>query len=231
LNTFFYSDLSINFDLRMPLMGCMADTLRFQENIAMHYIYHLNPVRWKVRQEISNKNGRVNSLYNIANVFEEQNDFDHALEYHFRELEALEDIKDKEGIAFVYNNIAYIYEYQDDITNALEYYRKSLVIAEELNDENLVASVLNNIGIVYRKLGIQLNSSVIYDLNSSFMNKSIESLNRSLRIFTEINDVEGIATVCYNMGMVYQEKSDHSRADEYFNKSNDLRGKIHSKPA
>jgi tetratricopeptide (TPR) repeat protein len=197
----------------------------------MHYIYHLNPVRWKVRQEINNKDGRVSSLNNIANVFEEQNDFDHALQYHFRELEALEDIKDKEGISFLYNNIAYIYEYQNDLTNALEYYRKSLVIAEELNDENLVASVLNNIGIVYRKLGKQINSSVIYDLNSSLLNKSIESFNRSLKIFTEINDAEGIATVYYNIGMVYQDKSDHSRADEFFNKSMDLRGKIHNRPA
>ena len=182
----------------------------------------------KIRKEVGDKHGIAESLNNIAIVFEKHGDIPHALEYHHEALKIQEEINDKQGFSLSLNNIAHIYEDQGDIPKAMEYYQKSLKIGEELNNSEGIATELSNIGLLYYKESQRNVISKSYAIDTLF-NKSMEYFERSLKLFTELNDSVAIATLLQNIGNIYKEKNDHSRAMEYFSRSLELRKEIHNK--
>ena len=178
----------------------------------------------KIREEIGDKHGIAESLNNIGFDFEKLGDIPRALENDHKGLKIQEEINDKQGIALSLNNIARIYEEQNDIPKALENYQKSLKLGEDFNKKDIIATELNNIGLIYRD---QAQRRAISDRNGkdSLLNKSLEYFGRSLNFFKELNDSSSIATMLQNIGTIYGDKKDHSKAMEYFNISLDLRKK------
>ncbi len=179
----------------------------------------------KIREQIGDRHGIAESLNNMAHVVENQGDIPRGLEYYFRGLKIQEEINDKKGKSTSLNNIAYIYEYQNDIPNALKYYNESLAIAGDLNDRDQMATDVHNIGLVYRKLALQIRSSDVHK-SDSLLNISMGYLTRSLELFREAGNNEGIATIYQNIGLTYQDRNDHPGAKEYYNKSLTLWNKL-----
>ncbi|MDR0736396.1 MAG: tetratricopeptide repeat protein, partial [Zoogloeaceae bacterium] len=95
--------------------------------------------------------------HNRGFVFDEQGDYNEALEWYRKALDIKEKVlgKDHPDTATTYNNIALVYKAQGEYGKALEEYRKALDILEKVlgKDHPYTATTYNNIGLVYDAQG------------------------------------------------------------------------------
>ncbi len=170
----------------------------------------------RIREQTGDKHGIAESLNNIALIYEHLGDILNALDVHFRGLKIQEEIGDKPGMALSFNNIGHIYQEQDDIPNALEYYNRCLVIATGINSP-LRGTALNNLGNLYRTMAFTGISSA--QRKDSLLILAEEHFQKSLEIFREIEDNEGVATLLQNLGRICQDRNDIPGAKEYYDQS------------
>ena len=158
------------------------------------------------------------SYSNIGVVYNNQGDYDKALEYHFKALAIREKVLGPEhpSTATSYSNIGLVYDHQGDYDKALEYYFKALVIWEKvLGPEHPdTASSYNNIGAVYYNQGD-------YD-------KALEYYFKALAILEKVLGPEhpSTATSYSNIGAVYDNQGDYDKALEYYFKALAIREKV-----
>ena len=85
---------------------------------------------------------------------------------------------------------------------ALKIAQEALEISQKLNDKSSIAESLSIIGICQRML--------------SQYDDSIDSFNKSFKIYEELNNSEGQATLKHHIGSVYMRKGELQRALDYF---------------
>ena len=106
----------------------------------------------------SNKKAKkqiANTLGNIGVVYDDQNDYPKALDYHTKAFEMAKDIGNKELQAGNLGNIGSIYHELGDYSKALDYYFKALHIAEKIENKNRLAILYSDIGLLYAELGVK----------------------------------------------------------------------------
>ena len=157
----------------------------------------------------------ANSLNNIGYIYDNQGDYQKALDYYTRSLKIFEERKDKKEIQSELINIGVIYYKKADYSKALEYYFKSFKIQNELGDKEGIAITLNNIGAIYNDQGD------IY--------KALNYHKRSLKIREELADKEGIAQSLNHLGSLYKDQNDTIKALEYYERSLKIREEIEDK--
>jgi tetratricopeptide (TPR) repeat protein len=158
----------------------------------------------KLYEQIDNKQGIADCLYNIAIVYDDTYD-PRGFEFHLKSLKLFEEIGDKNGIAKSLNNIGVIFYNQGNITKTLEYYYKSLKILEEIGDKIEMARTLSNIGVVYQK--------------QNDLSKALDNYNKSLKIFEAEGEQAGIITSLNNIGNIYFDQGDLPKSLEYHQKT------------
>ncbi|MDO8999709.1 MAG: tetratricopeptide repeat protein, partial [Bacteroidota bacterium] len=176
----------------------------------------------KIYEDIGDKKGIATSLNNIGYIYENLGDIPKALENYDKSLKIYEEIGDKEGIAYYLNNIGYIYKNQGDIPTTLEYYSKSLKIREEIGDKEGIATSLNNIGFIYSIQGDPSITSSKEDALRAGIPKALEYYSKSLKIYEEIGDKEGIATSLNNIGFIYNSQGNLKEGFTYAKRSMDV---------
>ena len=149
-------------------------------------------------------------LNNMAGVYQEQGDYEKALEYYEKDLEISERVlgSDHPSTATTYNNMAGVYKEQGDYEKALEYYDKALDVRERTlgNDHPYTATTYNNMAGVYKEQGD-------YEKALEYYGKALEIVERTLG-----NDHPYTATTYNNMAGVYKEQGDYEKALEYYEK-------------
>ena len=179
-----------------------------------------------IREKTNDKHGIAESLNNIALIYERQGDILNALDTHFRGLKIQEEIDDKEGMALSFNNIAHIYQEQDDITKAMDYYSQCLNISDEISSP-LRGTALNNLGNLYRSMAFSGNPT--FQKKDSLLKLAADHFQKSLDIFSETNDNEGVATLLQNLGRISQDRNDKAGAKDYYSRSLSLWEKLDNK--
>ncbi|MDW8136762.1 MAG: tetratricopeptide repeat protein [Thermodesulfobacterium sp.] len=133
--------------------------------------------------------------------------------YHSGELElALINFKEAEKLAFskeelaqIYNRLGHVYSKKGDLDNALHYYSRVLFLSRELGNKWLEAGALNNIaGIFYSK---------------GDLDRALNYYEQSLKIQ---NDEKERTATYNNIALIYKDKRDYKKAEEYFIKAIDL---------
>jgi two-component system, NtrC family, sensor kinase len=132
------------------------------------------------------------TYFNMANVYTEQQDHQHALQYLFKTKEVDEEKKDSTGILFDLYSLSCIYLRMNDYDSAIYYSQQATALAEHLQDKNLAGAIHNNFGEIYRS---QNNLA----LATRYFQQSIP--------FSEtINDNEVLAADYSGLAKVYQQK-------------------------
>ncbi|MBL4578034.1 MAG: tetratricopeptide repeat protein [Flavobacteriales bacterium] len=201
----------------------------------------------RIEEELGNKKGVAVALNNLGYMYMNQGDIQKALELHHKSLKISEEIGSKRGIASSLDNIGYIYNKQGDpsctaskeecrkrgIESALNYYQKSLKIYEEIigdtSDQTLAVSAkqglagsLNNIGVIYLNHGDPSCTASKEECLRAGVERALSYYHKSLKIWEEIGDREGVAYSLKNIGDIYLDNGDVSGAKEYAKQSMQL---------
>jgi len=132
-------------------------------------------------------------------------DYDLALHYFNKGLEAFSLAADRKGTAECLHNIALVNELTGQQAKALDYYQQSLVIEEELGDADGQATTILNIG------------NLLYEQGK--FNQAYDFYYRALLIREDIPDTMGKAEVLKNMALVYWQWDEVDKALENLNKA------------
>ena len=154
-------------------------------------------------------------LNNMAGVYEDQGDYEKALEYYSKDLEISEKVlgSGHPSTATTYNNMAGVYKAQGDYEKALEYYDKALEVRERVlgSGHPDTAATYNNMAVVYQEQGE-------YEKALEYYGKALEIVERTLG-----NDHPSTATTYNNMAGVYKAQGDYEKALEYYGKALEIR--------
>jgi tetratricopeptide (TPR) repeat protein len=173
----------------------------------------------KIQESTGDKKGVANSLHSIGHIYSSQGDIVKALEYYTKGLKIQEEIGNKRGISDALNSIAVIYTGQGDIDRSLEYHIKSLKIQEEIGEKKGIALALLNVGIAYiYQVDPSVQSPSADELRIGLA-KALEYINRSLKIYSEIEDKKGIAACYMSIGAVYMAQKKYEKTLQYYLKS------------
>lgn len=141
---------------------------------------------------------RAQLLNNVGAAYKNLGEYDRAIEYYQENLKIQEQLGDLYMMAQSKANIANVYyAFELDYDKVLEYYNEGLEhLAEYLthNPESrrgkqLLAGIYLNIGIAYKEIEDD--------------DMAIENFERALDIFTELENMVGIANTLNSIGLVY----------------------------
>jgi signal transduction histidine kinase len=132
------------------------------------------------------------TYFNMANVYTEQQDHQHALQYLFKTKEVDEENKDSTGILFDLYSLSCIYLRLNNFDSAIYYSHKATALADHLQDKNLAGAIHNNFGEIYRSQN-NLPMAALY-------------FQQSIPFSETINDNEVLAADYSGLAKVYQQK-------------------------
>lgn len=189
----------------------------------------------KINEEMGNKYSIAINLGNIGNLYLKQLNYQKAIEYHQKALNINEEIGNKDGIALNLGNIGVLYAAQLNFTESIEYQQKSLKINEELGDKTSVAYNYMNIGELYLKLSQDTvlskvrNESLYVSLSKEInLNRSIEYYLDSKQLFEEMNALNELSMIYYNLHEAYYQKGMYKQSVEAHRKYKELQDSIFS---
>ncbi|MBD0333297.1 MAG: tetratricopeptide repeat protein [Chitinophagaceae bacterium] len=107
----------------------------------------------KMKEQLKNEQRSIAVTYfNIANVYTEQQDYTHALEYLFKTKQVDEKRKDSTGILFDLYSLGSIYLRMGKADSALHYTSMAYQLSQRLHDENIIGAITSTYGDIYVSL-------------------------------------------------------------------------------
>ncbi len=181
---------------------------------------------------------RGTALVNIGEIYRKLGQYPRALDFLERALTTFKLSKDSPQQAVTLNNIGVVYKSQGKYQKALESYQKALAIKRELGDEAGEALVLNNIGEIYRNQGQYPQALEYYQKaleifqpfrRNNIFNVIVEDATQALEISQPINNRKGKGATLHNLGVVYNELGQYSKALSFYQQALVIRREIGDK--
>jgi tetratricopeptide (TPR) repeat protein len=158
-----------------------------------------------LKEEIGDKNGVIESLYDLPWYFMYEEDPDSLLEHGQKILTISEVVGDQQGIGKANTVIGWYYETKGDLDHAKKYLQKSLTIFETIDDQFNLAESLHNIARIY--------------LSRGNLNQALETYQKSLPLKEATGHQNSIASVYNAIGVVHEFKGELDHALEYYQQS------------
>jgi len=153
--------------------------------------------------------GVAKSLSHLGIIYYSIENYEKALNYFYKSLDANKIINDSLIFANANNNIGNVYNTLDQLDNSNQYYQKtityyykSLKIYRKLGDAKYEAIILNNLGTVY-------NNKKLYD-------EALIVYNECLSLSIKNNDEYLTAYTSQNLAVLYQNNKEFEKAKMFF---------------
>ena len=145
----------------------------------------------------------ANAIMRVGRIYDKLGKWTEAMKYYDRCLELadtynIDDIKSR-----IYNNIGINFFHKGDFDSALDYFQQTISASKSENALFDKAHAYTNIGII---------ANILHGPNSV----ALENFGKALTIYESKQSKANIARVYQNMGMVYSDKKDWSKAVEAF---------------
>lgn len=155
-------------------------------------------------------------LGNLGSVYDDQGNYDQALEYYTEGISLLDgkgQKEQKEQLAKLYNYIGVTHVKKGLFEKALQFYEQELEINIELHGRAhpAIAGGYNNIGGIYYRIG-DIGEAIIY------FKKAADATEQ---IFGDMHPRVGL--IYNNIGAAYYETGDYKQAIEYMEKSAEIK--------
>lgn len=157
-------------------------------------------------EKINFSQGKAYALKHIGITYYFQGKYVEALQNYSQSLDIFKEIGDNVGMANMYSNIGVIYYDQGDDAKALENYLQSLKYAELSGDKLRTLTALNNVGGVYNQ-------------KKATHDKALQYYLKALPLCEELTKQTELGAISVNIGSIYSDKKNISKAMEYFNKA------------
>jgi len=172
---------------------------------------------WEESMEVFRKSGDKSGVANIQSnlgaIWSNQGDDPKALDYYLQSLKTSEEIKDTLRILTAYVNIGAVYSHKPSTRKkALDFYHSCLPLAEAIGDNDAIGTATVNIGEIY--LEDRLFDSALYYFEKA-------------RIAFE--GTEGAPYALNDIGKVYSQRGDYSKAISYQQEAFEMAKKLDSK--
>ncbi|HEY0030901.1 MAG TPA: tetratricopeptide repeat protein, partial [Bacteroidia bacterium] len=164
------------------------------------------------------------------------------LEYLGKAAALAEDMQDTSMLISVYTYIANNHYYNKQYISALKMYQKVKDYCSTHGSKNTYAGVLGNMGNVYADMGemeramdLQLEAVKIFDeisdkqglticysalgidyLNTKQYDKALEYFNKSLPMAIEMQSLDDLIEIHFNLSRLYEEKKDYEKAFDHY---------------
>lgn len=110
------------------------------------------------------------------------------------------------GLYNLYNQMGVVYDVNGDYLPALDAYREGMKAAQKMQRSDLIGSIYTNIGLSYWNLGI--------------FDKALANYLKALKEFEGNEKTKGyLANTYNNIGLIYGDKREYSKAKSYFEKA------------
>ncbi len=195
----------------------------------------------EIAKAIENKHMEYMNLNSIGIVYNHRGDREKALDFFSRSLKLRLELDDQHGAGVVLYNIGILQESGGDYTGAVESFNQALEISEKIGDRSGKAYVLDGLGGVYYSLGNLSKSKsmrmqalqilddigdssavayVLHNISSIYVEEekydsALTAVNRSLAIFTELQDIRMTANDYTILGNIHFMMDDHAKAAAY----------------
>ncbi len=131
-----------------------------------------------IQQEIGDRAGEGNTLYNIGTIYWTLGQHEQALVYHQRALTIQQEIGDRAGEGYTLDNIGSVYGSLGENEQALDYHQRALAIQQEIGDRRGEGKTLNKIGLAYEQLGLVSEAIAFYQQAADV----VESIQKEIGI-------------------------------------------------
>lgn len=145
------------------------------------------------------------TTHNLGVSFQNQGNFDEAINLYNQSLKIKKEMGNNSGIAITLYQLGMIHQYQGNYDEAVNLYNQSLKIAKEQEDKSEIAQILHQLGNICK-----------------FQGNYQEALNfyhQSLRIEEEIGDKKGISSTLYQLGEIHRFQGNYQEAVKLLNYS------------
>ena len=175
-------------------------------------------------EEINDQEGIAASNNNMAEVYKEQGDYHHALEYYFKAKEIYELMlkgfeneinrnearirRIRESLIAMSLNIGDNYERMNQLDSALLYQSRAQSQAIMINDKDYIGAVLSNLGFIYFRKGMNPEALLSYRL--------------SIPHLLAIDDNIFLANAYYGIAILFQKTGPADTSIFYARKSLDV---------
>lgn len=184
-------------------------------------------------------------LYDLGELYSNQNDFNTGYSYLFKSVKEFEDLGDQQNLAKTFSTIGWNYIFQENFIKAKEYGEKSLKIVLAIGDSAGISKSQNLIGFSALKTGDlkialrYLNSALVirhkldlrwgetytlYNLSLVHielgqMDIAFDLLYQALELSEKINNKSAFIYINNELGLLYAQKNDYKRAEQYLEKA------------
>lgn len=183
----------------------------------------------QLAQQIRFRAGEGKAHNTLGAAYNFLGNFPKALESYFRSLRVRTMLGDRKGQASLYNNIGLVYEDINDFDKAIFYFDSALIIAKQLGDMKIHARIRGNLANAFYYTGktdtaLKINRELLAfhaqsgqrsALGACYLNigniltdnkeyaEALENFEASRKIKEELHDINGLANVYNNIGIVH----------------------------
>lgn len=101
-------------------------------------------------------------LSNIGLIYQDQDLYEKALEYHHKALQMRRDKKQNRYIPLSLNNIGVCYMHVDQLDKAIETYKEGIALAKKIEDYRTLTDLQNNLATAYTKNGMHKEALALH---------------------------------------------------------------------
>lgn len=159
-----------------------------------------------ISRRIHYKYGEMRSLANMANYLNSIGDLPGALRITFEALPIAIQLKDMPSMGECYNTLGLTYSTLKDLKKAGEYYHKALAVAEQQQN-------------AYRQLSVELNNISRNFLDRDMLDSALWYNDKAYKLSLETHQLDNIAFLIRNYGIIQFKKGNYAKAIDYYNKS------------
>jgi tetratricopeptide (TPR) repeat protein/CHAT domain-containing protein len=159
-------------------------------------------------KEVENEYYTAYCSFSLGGLFSTRGKPDEAVRYYDQALDTYRKIGDQVEICNTLISKAFHYSSQGLFDEARKLFDEAFIIAEQTNNRNLQSLIYSGMGEINRLTGE--------------FSKSLETMNKSLRIYQEVDNSWGIASAYINLGNTYNALSDFQTAIAYYQKADSI---------
>lgn len=128
-----------------------------------------------IKEQIGDWKGQIDTLHQIANVYDQNQDIEQALSFDSKAFEIATENKDVHKQADILHSMASLYAQQRQIKQALSYFEQSLTLREELQDLQGKAITLARMGQMLARDQGDFDKAIIHIQKSLEILRALES--------------------------------------------------------